>query len=245
MKEKIRVVVLVVALCLAGSAWMKHDDSKRISQYESETKKESQMLTQASAQIDGEAAVASKDIKKVAITFDDGPDPIWTEKLLDGLAERNVHATFFVLGKKVAENEALLKRMQEEGHLIGNHSYNHVQLNRLREAVVKKELDDTNEQVYEATGYRPEYVRPPYGAWDKKKDCPGEMMTVYWTIDTMDWQLLDADKVMKNVVGKVSDGDIILLHDVYESSVDAALKIVDYLQEEGYELVTVDQLILE
>jgi len=181
--------------------------------------------------------------KKIALTFDDGPHPRYTEQILDGLAERNVKATFFVLGRNIKGNEDIIKRIQDEGHLIGNHSYDHVRLASLRLETACEELNKTNQCIYDITGVYPIYVRPPFGEWRKGLDCKTNMIPVLWTVDSKDWQLKNADKIVKNVVKKVTEGDIILMHDWYNTSVTAAMRIVDELQKQGYDFVTVDELI--
>ena len=183
--------------------------------------------------------------KKAALTFDDGPDPRYTEKLLDGLKERNVRATFFVLGKQAEKYPEIVARMQEEGHLIGNHTYSHMQLRKSNREEFKEELKQTSEIISDITGEELQYVRPPYGSWDKSFESELNMFPVLWTVDPRDWCKSDASCIVRNVVSKVQDGDIILLHDQYDSSVRAALKIVDELKERGYEFVTVEELLVE
>ena len=181
---------------------------------------------------------------EVALTFDDGPSPKYTPLLLDGLKERNVRATFFLLGKNVKENQELVQRMQAEGHLLGNHTYNHVQLNKIPETTARQEILKTNNEIYEATGKYPEYMRPPYGAWKKNMELCVEMLPVFWDIDTLDWKSQNVDAIL-NVAGEEpEDGSIILMHDEYQTSVEAALLLIDRLKEKGYEFVTVDELIV-
>lgn len=181
---------------------------------------------------------------EVALTFDDGPSPKYTPLLLDGLKERNVRATFFLLGKNVKENQELVQRMQAEGHLLGNHTYNHVQLNKIPETTARQEILKTNNEIYEATGKYPEYMRPPYGAWKKNMELCVEMLPVFWNIDTLDWKSQNVDAILKAAGEEPEDGSIILMHDEYQTSVEAALLIIDRLKEKGYEFVTVDELIV-
>ena len=181
---------------------------------------------------------------KVALTFDDGPSSKYTPLLLDGLKDRNVHVTFFLLGKNVKQNQKLVERMHKEGHLLGNHTYNHVQLDKISETTAKQEILKTNNEIYEAAGIYPEYMRPPYGAWKKNMEICVEMLPVFWTIDTLDWKTKNVQAVCQVVEKEIEDGAIILMHDEYETTVNAALKIVDEYQEKGYEFVTVDRLIL-
>lgn len=182
--------------------------------------------------------------KKAALTFDDGPNSQYTPLLLKGLKERGVHATFFLLGKNIEGKEALVKQIQEEGHLIGNHTYNHVQLDKISKEVAKEEIETTNQKIFEITGVYPAWLRPPYGEWRKNLDFYVEMFPVLWDVDTLDWKSKNVDSIMKIVRSEVSDGAVILMHDAYQSSVDAALQIVDLLMAEEYEFVTVEELIL-
>ena len=181
---------------------------------------------------------------EVALTFDDGPSPKYTPLLLDGLKERNVRATFFLLGKNVKETQELVQRMQAEGHLLGNHTYNHVQLNKIPETTARQEILKTNNEIYEATGKYPEYMRPPYGAWKKNMELCVEMLPVFWDIDTLDWKSQNVDAILKAAGEEPEDGSIILMHDEYQTSVEAALLLIDRLKEKGYEFVTVDELIV-
>lgn len=181
---------------------------------------------------------------EVALTFDDGPSPKYTPLLLDGLKERNVRATFFLLGKNMKENQELVQRMQAEGHLLGNHTYNHVQLNKIPETTARQEILKTNNEIYEATGKYPEYMRPPYGAWKKNMELCVEMLPVFWDIDTLDWKSQNVDAILKAAGEEPEDGSIILMHDEYQTSVEAALLLIDRLKEKGYEFVTVDELIV-
>lgn len=185
------------------------------------------------------------EVKKIALTFDDGPHPTYTGQLLDGLKERGVHATFFVTGEHASLHPDIIKRMQEEGHLIGNHTYSHIQLTAKNREAFKQELIDTNAVIEEITGEEVQYVRPPYGTWDKKFETELNMFPVLWTIDPLDWCSSNADCIASKVVEKAGENDIILMHDYYKSSVSAALSVVDELMEEGYTFVTVDEILFD
>ncbi|MCD8335795.1 MAG: polysaccharide deacetylase family protein [Lachnospiraceae bacterium] len=183
--------------------------------------------------------------KRVALTFDDGPHPVYTVKLLDGLAERGIQATFFVIGENIPGNEEIIARMNQEGHLIGNHTYDHVKITDLSVEEACEQVEKTSALVKEITGKDTEYVRPPFGSWRKDLECSFEMIPVLWDVDPLDWTTCNVSDVVRRVLEAVEPDDIILLHDYYESSVDAALLIVDALTEQGYTFVTVDELILE
>ena len=182
---------------------------------------------------------------RVALTFDDGPHRIYTKNLLDGLRERGVKATFFVVGENIPGNEDLIRQMEADGHLIGNHTYDHADISKLSDEENCRELQKTSDLVKEITGHGTAYVRPPFGNWKDTMDCRVTMISVKWTIDTLDWKSKNVTEIIGKVMQQISDHDIILMHDYYETSVEAALQIVDRLQQEGYEFVTVEDLILE
>lgn len=183
--------------------------------------------------------------KCVALTFDDGPDDKCTKELLDGLGKRGVRATFFLMGQNIAGNEELVKRMKADGHLIGNHSYSHVQLTKAGAEAVCQAVDRTSKIIEDITGERPQYMRPPYGDWNEELECEVGMTTVLWSVDSLDWKLRNKNRIVKRVLKDVEDGDIILMHDIFPTSVDAALEIVDTLTKRGYTFVTVDELLID
>ena len=180
--------------------------------------------------------------KQAALTFDDGPGP-YTEKLLEGLRERKVCATFFLIGESLEGREETVKQMAQDGHLIGSHTDTHVELTKLPLSEALLEIRRTNEKIEAITGSPVEYIRPPYGSWSKELEQEVEMTEVGWTVDPRDWEVKNADTVTTHVLSHVKDGSIILLHDVYETSVEAAFRIVDAMKEEGYEFVTADFLV--
>ncbi len=187
----------------------------------------------------------SSDVRRVALTFDDGPHPVYTEPLLDGLKKRGVKATFFVTGENASIHPDIIKRMHDEGHLIGNHTYTHIELTKTNREKFKQELVKTNELLQKITGEEVQYVRPPYGAWDKKLENELNMFPILWNIDPLDWCTSNASCVAQAVLKKVGENDIILMHDYYKTSVEAALMVVDELQKQGYEFVTVDKLLFD
>ena len=190
-------------------------------------------------------SVEEGDKKKIALTFDDGPHPHYTEQLLDGLKKRGVKATFFVTGEHAEKHPEVIKRMSEEGHLIGNHTYSHIQLKAGNKEVFKEELIRTNEIITGITGEEVLYVRPPYGSWDKTFETELNMFPVLWTVDPLDWCSSNVDRITQKVVSKAGENDIILMHDYYPSTITAALKVVDELLEQGYEFVTVDEILFD
>ena len=183
--------------------------------------------------------------KYVALTFDDGPNPDYTEILLEGLKERGIKATFFLLGEEVEKYPEIVEKIHRDGHLIGVHSYKHVNLSELSDEAAVEQIDKANEAIHEITGMYSEYIRPPYGCWKCDLDYRTKMIEVLWDVDPKDWASHDAAVVTERVLTKVQDGDVILLHDASKSSVMAAFQIIDALKEKGYEFVTVDELIFE
>lgn len=184
----------------------------------------------------------SYDIKKVALTFDDGPNGIYTEKLLDGLKERNVKATFFITGENIKENENLIVRMHKEGHLLGNHTFSHVNLGELSFEEACREINETNAYIYNLTGFEVSHLRPPFGVCSEKVKNEMNMAVVMWDVDPLDWKDQSSDIVKSRILKNVKSGDIILLHDIFPSSVDAALNVVDELQRKGYVFVRIDEM---
>ena len=149
-----------------------------------------------------------------------------------------------MIGESAERNQDLVRRVKEEGHLIGNHTYHHVDVTKLPDEKAREELKEMDRVIYEILGEHVEYMRPPFGVWQEKLEQEIDVLPVMWTIDPLDWTTKNVEEIVNKVVTQAGENDIILLHDCYESSVDAALQIVDVLKAEGYEFVTVDQLIL-
>lgn len=200
---------------------------------------------QAVTECSPDAVYIKEEKKKIAITFDDGPNPEWTPKLLEGLKKRGVKASFFVIGEKAEKYPEIIKKMYEEGHLIGNHTYSHVQLTALSDEKACEEVKKTCQILYEITGEYTQYVRPPFGSWNENLECDIVLIPVMWSIDTLDWTTTNTAGIVNKAVAQAREDAIILLHDNYESSVEAAFQIIDELQKQGYEFVTVEEPLLE
>ena len=180
--------------------------------------------------------------KLIALTFDDGPRRSTTTDLLDGLARRGVHATFFLIGELVPGNEDVVQRMDREGHQIGIHTYDHVKLTGLNAADFSAQVDRTRNLLKETLGHNDFLLRPPYGMLDESVKAWAGCPIILWSIDPEDWNDKNVDRIVEHVVSRASDGDIILLHDIYPTSVEAALRIVDALHEKGFLFLTIDEL---
>lgn len=185
-----------------------------------------------------------QEARKVALTFDDGPSE-YTVELSRGLKERGVQATFFLLGENMEGRREMIEELVKDGHLIGNHSYHHVQLNKLSMEEAMEEIEKTNRLIREWTGEEPVYIRPPYGAWSQELEKVVDMIPVFWNVDSLDWKLQNKEQVLCCLSGQVKEGDVILMHDGYQSSVDAAFALVDHLQSRGFVFANVEEMILE
>lgn len=181
--------------------------------------------------------------KYVALTFDDGPSGRYTSRLLDGLQERGVHATFLLCGYRMQEFPELTRRIVTEGHEIGLHGYSHEDMGQMSRRQIAAELIDSEKLLPE--GCSPVFLRPPGGVVGDGVRQVAEVRLLgilTWSVDPRDWAVKDAGLVIRRVLGRVQDGDVVLMHDMSDSSVNAALEIVDQLLSRGYRLVTVSQL---
>lgn len=190
--------------------------------------------------VDGEAEVK---VPLVALTFDDGPRTDATARLLDGLALREVPATFFVVGSRIEGNEDLICRMQEEGHQIGVHTFDHVEVTKLSREDFDLQVGKTRALLASITGGSEFWLRPPYGMVDNSVKQWADGPLILWSVDPEDWKDHDVNRIAGHIISHVQDGDIILMHDIFNSSVDAALQAVDALLAQGYCFVTVEQLL--
>ena len=179
----------------------------------------------------------------VALTFDDGPRRDTTSRLLDGLRERGASATFFLVGQQIEGSEDLLLRMRDEGHQVGNHSWSHASLKDESDWGLLQEVGRTDTLLREILGEGSYWLRPPYGLLTARQRQLITVPVIKWSVDPEDWKLRDTEKDVAAVLKKVRPGDIILMHDSIPATVDAALRIVDALQAEGYIFVTVEELL--
>lgn len=189
--------------------------------------------------------------KKVAITFDDGPDYYYTVKILDILKHENVPATFFVTGKNAEKYPEVLKRIHREGHVIGNHSWNHPDFSKLSLDEVKQEISQTEELFQQLLQISPTFVRPPFGAMNdqlRQYIQQSPYTVIHWSIDTKDWTEKPAEEIMEVVRKELKGGDILLFHSAgggqsLQGTVDVLPQVIQYIRQQGLEPVTVDQLI--
>lgn len=189
---------------------------------------------------------------KIALTFDDGPDAKYTPAILDILHKKHVKATFFVLGKRALDHPAIIKRMANEGHAIGNHSFDHANPAKITEAQFEKQFTRTQLILHRMIGYEPRFIRTPYGALQENQlrwAANNGLIAVNWDIDSLDWKELNASQVLANILEHTHRGAIILQHSAggenqdLSGTVKALPILIDELQKQGFKLVTVPVLL--
>lgn len=183
----------------------------------------------------------------IAITFDDGPHPQNTPRLLDMLAQRNIKATFYVIGRSVDLHPGVLRRTVAEGHEIGNHSHTHRLLSKLGDAEVRQEMQRCQDAVGRAAGVRPRTMRPPYGGLlQRQRELIHNEFgypTILWSVDPLDWKRPGPSVVASRILSATTAGGIVLAHDLHSQTVDAMPATLDGLLKRGFKFVTVSQLI--
>lgn len=178
----------------------------------------------------------------IALTFDDGPNPDYTQRILETLRANYSHATFFVVGPNAENYPDVLKAISEAGCEIGNHTYNHKDLTTLSLAEVEEQVAKVNRAVNKAVGENTTVIRPPYGAFDDDVLAQFEEPAVLWDLDTEDWKSRNAQTIVERVLDTVKDGDIVLMHDIYDSTAEAVELLVPKLKEQGYQVVSVSEM---
>ena len=183
-----------------------------------------------------------KNKKLIALTFDDGPSNN-TKYFIKELQKRDALVTFFVVGNRVKKYEDVLKEAYLTGNQIGSHTYSHKNLLYLNEEEITKEIEKTNEAIYNVIGTKPTIIRVPYGNINKKIRSISNMNHILWNVDTLDWKYKNSNRVYKEIIKHAEDGNIILLHDIFKTSVNGVLKAIDELKKQGYEFVTIDEMV--
>jgi peptidoglycan/xylan/chitin deacetylase (PgdA/CDA1 family) len=204
-----------------------------------------------SARYPNEIVLRGPERREVALTFDDGPDGEWTPKVLDQLAQFGVKATFFVVGRRCEQFPRVLRRIVSEGHVAGNHSWNHANLTKLKEEEVRSQLERTDAVIRRLTGKTPALFRPPYGALNEtviREAIRLKKKIIFWNVDSLDWMQLNARQVAANILAHVRPGSIILQHSAggagenLQGTVDALPIVIRALRRRGYSFRTVPQL---
>lgn len=181
--------------------------------------------------------------KLIAFTFDDGPNNKTTLRLLEGMKKYNARATFFVVGNRISSHKESVLKAYEQCNQIGNHTYSHYSLKKKSLNIVSDEIIKTNNEIYNIIGEYPTLIRYPYGSSNEKIREIGNLPSILWSIDTLDWKYRDENRIAKEIIENAEDGSIILLHDLYETSVDGALIAMEYLKDE-YAFVTIEEMSL-
>lgn len=182
-----------------------------------------------------------KDAKLVAFTFDDGPSK-YTLDIINILEEYNASATFFEVGYNIKAHPEITKEVSDRGFEVANHTTDHSKLTKLTEAKYLSKINDNNALFKELTGKDMPYLRPPYGSYNDKIKASAGVPIVTWSLDTRDWESRNKDKVIEMVINNIKEGDIILFHDLYESTRDAVKELMPLLKEQGYQAVSVGEL---
>lgn len=183
----------------------------------------------------------TKSNKMVAFTFDDGPS-YNTIKIVNTLVKYDSKATFFLVGNQIEKYAKTMDVLVKNGMDIGNHTYSHKELTKLRDKEILKEIDLTNEVIYNKTGIKPMFLRPSYGAMNKRIKKLSTMPIIIWNIDTLDWKYHNSNKIKDKILKYVSDGDIILMHDTYVATLNAVEMVIPELKKQGYKIVSVSEL---
>ncbi|MEH7734130.1 polysaccharide deacetylase family protein [Bacillus pumilus] len=180
--------------------------------------------------------------KAIALTFDDGPNPSTTSKILTALKENKGHATFFVLGSRVQYYPDMLSKIRKGGNEIGNHSYSHPLLTRLPLKQAVKQVEETQQIIEKASGFTPTHFRPPYGGTNGQINAAVNMKVTLWDVDPEDWKYRNSQYVANYILTHASSGETVLMHDIYDTSANAAVTIIKELTKQGYQLLTVSEL---
>jgi len=182
--------------------------------------------------------------KILALTFDDGPDPRKTPRVLDALRERGAKATFFVLGHRVAKHPDIVRRMVDEGHVVGSHSWSHPFETTPEQA--RDELDRTHKAIRDACGVEATWFRPPYGIFTGNFEAYAKVRgyrTILWSVDTQDWKTMDVATTVQVAGEKTRRGDVVLMHDIHQPTVDAVPALLATLARRGLSSVTIAELL--
>lgn len=189
----------------------------------------------------GDGKFYDPDAPMIALTFDDGPSD-YTDMILDCLEEYGQRATFFVCGYTAVNYPDQIARADYIGCEIGNHTYGHANLTTLDRMGIASQLDSTDKIIELATGHPATVIRPPYGAFNDTVKSVADVPLVLWNVDTQDWETRDTQSTIDNILDVVYDGDIVLMHDIYESTAEAMLTVIPELTNRGYQLVTMSEI---
>lgn len=221
----------------------KSNNSKKSSTSEKNNTSKKKENADASSEKEKVAASTKENTepKYVALTFDDGPSS-FTNRLLDCFEEHNIKATFFLVGYEISSFPEEVRRMEELGMEIGNHSADHKNLSKLDNDHIQQQISSVDAQIEELTGHTASVVRPPYGAVNDTVKSAISQSLILWSIDTLDWESKNAETIVDTVLSEIENGSVILMHDIYSTTVDAVEILVPELISQGYEFLTIHEL---
>lgn len=181
--------------------------------------------------------------KKVAITFDDGPSERITPNILDILERYNARATFFLLGQNTLLNKNIVKRIHDSNHEIGNHSFSHKDFTSIGNDEIMQEIARTDHEIFEIIGHKPKYVRVPYGSTNHILSTMINRPLIQWSVDSKDWESKNKYSIIEEIKNGLHPGAIVLMHDIQAATAEALPDVLDYIHNEGYEIVTVSEIL--
>ncbi|HAQ0587025.1 TPA: polysaccharide deacetylase family protein [Enterococcus faecium] len=235
-----------------SSQSFKQSEQSTIKSQSTETANVKEAIQESAEKVQSQSSQSTQDstktsrdpaVKSVAISFDDGPGATATPQLLRILKEKNVHATFFVLGENTAQHPEIVKQTAEAGHEIGNHTYDHQNLATLSAQSMTEEVTKADTEIKKVTGKTPTFVRPPYGSVTNVGATIIQRPIIEWSVDSEDWKTRNPDLILQKIQATVYDGAIILFHDIYPETIRAVPQVIDYLKEQGYRITTVGDLL--
>ncbi|MBD3109346.1 polysaccharide deacetylase family protein [Bacillus sp. AGMB 02131] len=188
-------------------------------------------------------ATLDSNLKYVALTFDDGPHKDYTPQILDTLKKYNAKATFYILGNRASYYPDIVKRTYNEGHEIGNHTWSHSNLKSLSQETMMQEINSTSNEIAKITGKMPTTIRPPYGAYNAAVQEYVSMPIILWSVDTLDWKHRNSTQIKQEVQANVTNGSIVLMHDIHQATAEALEDVLISLTKQGYRFVTVSELL--
>ncbi|GIN72110.1 hypothetical protein J14TS2_25850 [Bacillus sp. J14TS2] len=221
-------------------------EKERIRKEEEQRKEQEKRKAEERAKQQKNSPAHNSDGKYVALTFDDGPSAEVTPRVLETLAQHDAKATFFMIGNQVEAYPEIAQQVAAAGHEIGNHTVDHADLSKLDPESIRNEIGQSADSIEQATGIRPYFVRPPYGAYNDAviNDVANQGDTlIQWSVDSLDWQSKNANAVISEIQKEIASGAIVLMHDIHPSTADALPQLLDWLESQGYQFVTVSQLL--
>ena len=235
------IIIFALLFFCAYGAWADREDSVFWTTYIQEPEVQEVVVEEEPVEEEPEELVLTPDTPMIAFTFDDGPGK-YTDELLTLFVENDGRASFFVLGNNVVKYPEVIKRMDELGFEIGNHSYYHTKLTEVTPEYLQSEIEWTNGELNQILGHGAALVRPPYGAVNETVRASLAYPFAFWSVDTLDWKLKDSTAISDYILNTVQDGDVVLLHDIYGFTLEAMRIVVPELKARGYQLVTFSEM---